>query len=56
MDLQEISDRLEIDDLITRYTRAIDTGDWDRARRGVHPGRRDRLHLERRIAAAYSPR
>lgn len=30
MDLQEISDRLEIADVITRYTRAIDTGDWDR--------------------------
>ena len=30
MDLQEISDRLEITDVITRYTRAIDTGEWDR--------------------------
>lgn len=30
MDLQEISDRLEIESLLTRYTRAIDTGDWDR--------------------------
>jgi len=30
MDLQEISDRLEIADVLTRYTRAIDTGDWDR--------------------------
>ena len=30
MDLPEISDRLEIGDLLTRYTRAIDTGDWDR--------------------------
>ena len=30
MDLQEISDRLEIADVITRYTRAIDTGDWDK--------------------------
>ncbi len=30
MDLQEISDRLEITDVITRYTRAIDTGDWDK--------------------------
>lgn len=29
MDLQEISDRIEITDLITRYTRAIDTSDWD---------------------------
>ncbi|CAN5185980.1 nuclear transport factor 2 family protein [soil metagenome] len=30
MDLQEISDRLEIADVVTRYTRGIDTGEWDR--------------------------
>ena len=30
MDQQEISDRLEILDVLTRYTRAIDTGDFDR--------------------------
>ncbi len=30
MDLHEISDRLEIEALLTRYTRAIDTGEWDR--------------------------
>ena len=30
LDLQTVSDRLEIDDLLTRYTRAIDAGDWDR--------------------------
>lgn len=29
MDLQQLSDRAEITDVITRYTRAIDTGDWD---------------------------
>lgn len=29
MDLQEISDRLEIEAAIVRYTRAVDTGDWD---------------------------
>ena len=29
MDLSEISDRLEIADVLTRYTRAIDTGDFD---------------------------
>ena len=29
MDLQEISDRLEITDVLIRYTRAIDTGDFD---------------------------
>ena len=30
MDLQEISDRLEIADVVTRYARGIDTGEWDR--------------------------
>ena len=30
LDLQTISDRIEIADLLTRYTRAIDTGQWDR--------------------------
>ena len=30
MDQHEISDRLEIEALIIRYTRAIDTGQWDR--------------------------
>ncbi len=30
MDLPEISDRMELADVVTRYTRAIDTGDWDR--------------------------
>ncbi|MBI2244064.1 MAG: nuclear transport factor 2 family protein [Nocardioides sp.] len=29
MDLQEISDRLEIEGVLVRYTRAIDAGDWD---------------------------
>jgi hypothetical protein len=29
VDLQEISDRLEIAAVLTRYTRAIDTGEWD---------------------------
>jgi len=29
VDLQEISDRLEINDVLIRYTRAIDTGAWD---------------------------
>lgn len=29
-DLQTISDRIEIDDLITSYTRAVDTLDWPR--------------------------
>lgn len=30
MDLGTLADRLEIDDLLTAYTRAIDTGEWDR--------------------------
>jgi len=30
VDLSEISDRLEIEAVLTRYTRAIDTGQWDR--------------------------
>jgi len=30
VELQEISDRLEIADVVTRYTRAIDTGEWDK--------------------------
>lgn len=29
MDLQEISDRFEIADVLTRYTRAVDTHEWD---------------------------
>ena len=29
MELQEISDRLEIEGVIVRYTRGIDTGEWD---------------------------
>ncbi len=29
MDLREISDRMEIADVLTRYTRAIDAGEWD---------------------------
>jgi len=29
LDLQEISDRIEIQDLLARYTQAIDQRDWD---------------------------
>lgn len=28
LDAQQLSDRIEIADLVTAYTRAIDTGDW----------------------------
>lgn len=30
LDLTEVSDRIEISDLLTRYTRAVDSGEWDR--------------------------
>ena len=30
LDLRQLSDRIEIADLLTSYTRAVDTGDWDR--------------------------
>jgi hypothetical protein len=30
LDMRELSDRVEIGDLLTRYTCAIDRGDWDR--------------------------
>lgn len=30
LDVRQLSDRIEIADLLTSYTRAIDTGDWDR--------------------------
>lgn len=29
LDVQTISDRIAIADLLTRYTRAVDTGEWD---------------------------
>ena len=29
LSLQEISDRLEIDDLLTRYATGVDRKDWD---------------------------
>jgi hypothetical protein len=29
LELRELSDRIEIGDLLTRYTRSIDTRDWD---------------------------
>ncbi|MEU7894759.1 nuclear transport factor 2 family protein [Nonomuraea sp. NPDC049152] len=30
MDEREVADRLEIADVLARYTRAVDTGEWDR--------------------------
>lgn len=29
MDIQQLSDRAEIQDLLSKYARAVDTGDWD---------------------------
>jgi hypothetical protein len=29
LDTRQLSDRIEIADLLTRYTRAVDTGEWD---------------------------
>ena len=43
MSMQEISDRLEIQDLMLRYSYAIDSRNWDGARRRVHPRRAHRL-------------
>lgn len=37
MDIQELSDRLEITDLLTRYARAVDRKDWDLYRRVFTP-------------------
>jgi hypothetical protein len=30
LDARQLSDRIEIADLLTAYTRAVDTGEWDR--------------------------
>ncbi|HZE34112.1 MAG TPA: nuclear transport factor 2 family protein [Actinoallomurus sp.] len=29
LDTRQLSDRIEIADLLTTYTRAVDTGEWD---------------------------
>ncbi len=38
MDLQELSDRLEVQDLLTRYATAVDRRDWDLYRSVFTPG------------------
>jgi hypothetical protein len=38
MSHQEVSDRIAIDDLLTRYTIAVDNGDWDLYRTVFTPG------------------
>ena len=53
MDLTEISDRLEIGAVITRYTRAIDSGDWDRLDEVFTPDAQIDYRSTGGIAAAY---
>jgi hypothetical protein len=53
MDLQEISDRIEIGDVLTRYTRAIDTGAWDRLDTVFTPDAQIDYTESGGIAAAY---
>ena len=51
--MQEITDRLEIDDLLTRYTRAIDTGEWDRLDKVFTPDAEIDYTATGGIAASY---
>jgi hypothetical protein len=53
MDLEELSDRLEIESLLTRYTRAIDTGDWDRLDKVFTPDAEIDYTSTGGIAASY---
>ena len=53
MDLQELSDRAEITDVLIRYTRAIDTGDWDRLDTVFTPDAEIDYTESGGIAAAY---
>jgi len=52
-DIQRIADRLAIDDLLTAYTRAIDTGDWDRLDAVFTPDARIDYRASGGIAGAY---
>ncbi len=54
MDLAEISDRLEIEALLTRYTRAIDTGEWDRLDEVFTPDAQIDYTATGGIAATYA--
>ncbi|MDX6232661.1 MAG: hypothetical protein QOH68_1652 [Nocardioidaceae bacterium] len=53
MDLQEISDRIEINDVLTRYTLAIDVGTWDRLDTVFTPDAEIDYTHSGGIAAAY---
>ena len=54
MDLAQISDRLEIEALLTRYTRAIDTGEWDRLDDVFTPDAQIDYTASGGIAASYA--
>jgi len=54
MDLQEISDRTEISDVLTRYTRAIDSHEWDRLDSVFTPDARIDYTESGGIAGSYS--
>jgi hypothetical protein len=54
VDLTEISDRLEVEALLTRYTRAIDTGDWDRLDTVFTPDAQIDYTATGGIAASYA--
>ena len=47
MTLQAIADRIEIDDLLTRYATALDAKDWDLFATLLHHRRLHRLHRGR---------
>ena len=53
MDLQTLSDRAEITDVLTRYTRAIDTGEWDQLDTVFTPDAQIDYTQSGGIAAAY---
>ncbi|VXC50283.1 nuclear transport factor 2 family protein [Aeromicrobium sp. 9AM] len=54
MDLQQISDRIEIGDVLTRYTRAIDSHEWDRLDTVFTPDARIDYTESGGIAGAYA--
>jgi len=53
VDLQTLSDRAEITDVLTRYTRAIDTGEWDKLDTVFTPDAQIDYTQSGGIAAAY---
>ena len=54
MDLHQISDRMEIEALLVRYTRAIDTGEWDRLDEGFTADAEIDYTATGGIAASYA--